>query len=284
MALMIENEKYYIDEDFMIRKSSYCESFEEPLHTHDFLEIIYVYKGESEQVIDDRKYHVSTGDALFVNYGSTHKFTAKRGFKYANIIIKPEYIHKSLCGVENAFALLTISDFCEFSEIVNKEKCHMRFQEEEQNTLESLLNLLQTESAVRNAGGEVIVRSCVDIILTLVFRKMSLNLYDRMYLDDDLLEYIRTNCSEMLTLKRTAAMCFYNPSYFSRAFKEFTGKTFSSYLTDCRIERACDLLQNTDSKIETIIEKCGFSDRTRFFKVFTKKTGVSPLQFRKSKK
>lgn len=284
MALVIENEKYYIDETFMIRKCHHYESKAEPPHTHDFLEIIYVYRGESDQVIDNRKFHVSKGDVLFVNYGSSHEFWAKRGFDYVNIIIKPEYVHKSLSGMENAFALLTLSDFREFSQVVNKAKCYMRFLEEEQNTMESLLALIQAESIAKNAGSEMIVRSCVDIVLTLVFRKMSLDLYDRMHLDNDLLEYIRENCNEMITLKKIAARCFYNPAYFSRAFKDFAGETFGSYLTNCRIERACDLLQNTDSKIETIIEKCGFSDRTRFFKVFAEKTGVSPLQYRKSKK
>lgn len=284
MALTIENKKYYIDEKFVIRRDRYLETQTEPLHTHDFLEIIYVYRGESDQIIDKRKYHVSKGDALFVNYGSTHGFSAKRGFEYANIIIKPEYVNKSLSGVENAFALLTLSSFSEFSQIVNTAKCHMTFLEEEQNTLERLLDLVQSESNRRSAGSEMILRSSVDIILTMVFRKMSLSLCDRMYLDNDLLEYIRSNCNEMITLKKMAAMCYYNPSYFSRAFKQYTGENFGSYITGCRIERACDLLANSDLKIEIIMEKCGFSNRTRFFKLFSERMGASPLQYRKSKK
>jgi len=284
MTLKIQSEKYYTDEPFLIRRNLCGNTMVEPKHTHDFLEIIYVYNGECEQFTDNRKYLVSKGDLLFVNYGSTHSFAAKRGFEYVNIIIKPEYVHRSLSGTENAFALLSLADYYEFAEIVNTSRCFMSFSEEEQKTLERLIELMEKERSNKSPGSEVILHSAINIVLTLVFRKMALPICERMYLNAELLEYIRNNCNEALSMKKIAARCFYNPSYFSRAFKQYTGETFVSYVTNCRIAMACELLMHSESKIDVIMEKCGFTDRTRFFRVFTEKMGVSPLQYRKSKK
>ena len=50
-------------------------SMVETIHRHDFIEIIYILSGESEQVIDGVSYSVKRGDVLFINYGSTHSFT-----------------------------------------------------------------------------------------------------------------------------------------------------------------------------------------------------------------
>ncbi|MBQ4526725.1 MAG: helix-turn-helix domain-containing protein [Clostridia bacterium] len=284
MAITLFNEKYYVDEDFVIKRNKITTLKEENSHTHDFVELIYVYKGRSTHIADNKKYTMNKGDLLFVNYSSTHSFVSEAGVEYVNIIIKPDYISESLSGIENAFALLTLSNFIEFSKIVNTAKCHMHFNDDEQITVEKLIELMEKEKDHSDAGSEVILRSTLDVFLTLVFRKMSLPLNEKMYLNSELLEYIKNNCGEMLTLKKISSMCYYNSSYFSRAFKNFCGRSFVAYLTWCRMERACDLLINTELKVELIMEKCGFTNRTAFFKKFYNYTGLSPLQYRKCKK
>jgi len=81
-----------------------------------------------------------------------------------------------------------------------------------------------------------------------------------------------------------ARKCCYNPSYFSRMFKAYTGKTFTTYLRDVRIERALYLTENTNMKISDIYSEVGYSDKTKFFSHFKSVVGISPLKYRKSKK
>ena len=76
-------------------------------------------------------------------------------------------------------------------------------------------------------------------------------------------------CVGVSTLEALAEKCFYNPSYFSRAFKAYAGVTFSEYLTECRIERAKELLSATELSIETVIGESGYSNRTKFFADFS---------------
>ena len=284
MAITLKNERYYADEPFIIKRGRTTYFDEEPLHTHDFIEFMYIYKGKSDHIKDGVKFSMSKGDLLFINYESTHGYTSDGIFEYVNVIIKPDYVSKSLTGVENAFALLTLANFKDFSETLNRAKSHIHFPEDERAQFETLIELMEKEKENQHSGSEVISRSALDIFLTLIFRKMSLTLNDRMYLNAELLEYIKNNCGEDLTLNKVAAMCFYNSSYFSRAFKNFSGLGFTEYLTKCRIERACELLVTTDLKADTIMAKCGFSNRTRFFNKFYEQTGLSPHKYRKCKK
>ena len=63
-----------------------------------------------------------------------------------------------------------------------------------------------------------------------------------------------------------------------------TGKTPISYITDCRMNKSKELLVETDKSIDTIILECGISNRTAFFKNFSKRFGTTPLQYRKNQK
>ena len=73
-------------------------------------------------------------------------------------------------------------------------------------------------------------------------------------------------------------------SYFSSIFKKETGQPFVTYLTDYRMDRAEELVLNTDEKSYKIAEKVGYQDANYFSYVFKKKFGVSPSKYRASGK
>ena len=100
---------------------------------------------------------------------------------------------------------------------------------------------------------------------------------------DDILNQINNHLSERLTLNSVAALCSYNTSYFSRVFKDYTGMTFTAYLRNARIEKAAELLLETDMRVTDIIYDVGYSDKTKFFAHFKALKGETPLNFRKRK-
>lgn len=71
-----------------------------------------------------------------------------------------------------------------------------------------------------------------------------------------------------------------NSSYLSRLFKKETDKNFVDYLTDIRIEKAIYLLETTKLKNSDIAAAVGFEDERYFGKVFKKKQGITPKQWR----
>lgn len=71
--------------------------------------------------------------------------------------------------------------------------------------------------------------------------------------------------------------------YLTQFLKEQTGKTFVKYVEDLRIEKAKEMLLMTNESNEKIAESVGFGAVNSFYRVFNRKMGISPGQFRKNK-
>lgn len=96
-----------------------------------------------------------------------------------------------------------------------------------------------------------------------------------------LLAYIDRHYSEPLSLTDLSAHFHFNPSYLSSYFSQHLNKGFSDYLTDIRINKAKELLNNDDLSIADVGSMVGYQDHSYFCKVFKKKTKQSPSRFRK---
>lgn len=103
---------------------------------------------------------------------------------------------------------------------------------------------------------------------------------------DDLInqikKYLADNYASDWDLSELSALFYINSSYLSHTFKKKTGKTLSTYIEDLRIQNACALLSTTDISISEVAVAVGYSDPNYFAKRFRKKTGVSPIAYRKS--
>lgn len=95
-------------------------------------------------------------------------------------------------------------------------------------------------------------------------------------------EYVRHNYEdEDLSLDRVCEVLGVSNSYFSSVFKKETGNSFIRYLTDYRMERASQLLIETNEKSYIIARKVGYADPNYFSYVFKRKFGVSPSKYRR---
>ena len=93
--------------------------------------------------------------------------------------------------------------------------------------------------------------------------------------------YIKDNYMENLTVKDLAAIACVTPGYFSRIFKEETGKTCKSYLTDIRLNSAMDLLLGSDLRLYEISEQIGYNNVRNFEEAFRRKYGCFPGDYKK---
>ncbi|MBD8387778.1 helix-turn-helix domain-containing protein [Dysgonomonas sp. BGC7] len=78
-----------------------------------------------------------------------------------------------------------------------------------------------------------------------------------------------------------------NRKYLSKAINSATGKNFNTYINEYRVKEAIRLLSdpaNTLSSVDDIGIQVGFSNRTSFYESFRKMTGISPSQFKKTRK
>lgn len=282
MPIIYSDNKYSIDEDFNIIENKNMKNVEK--HTHDFVEFVYIMGGKCTHIVDSVAYPACAGDVIFINYGSEHIIKTKDSVDYVDIMIKPAYISESLVNSENAFSLLNLAGFNEFANIINVENRLVHFSGEERKKIDMIIKLALEENNGVIPGASVVLKSIINALLIMIFRKMSLPMYSRLSVDNHLLSYIKNNCSGNISTGRIAQRCGYSEAYFCRLFKEFTGNNFSSYIADCRIDKAKELLRKTDMLVEDIIYDCGFTNRTRFFKVFVQKVGTTPNKYRKMSK
>lgn len=257
----------------------------EPEHLHEFIEMVYIFGGSGIHRIDGVDYKVSRGDLLFINYRQVHSFRTDSEMRMCNILLDPEWISEKLIDSENAFELLTLSSFSHFQRAVDPQVALVRFSGAERSLMEGLLRSSAGELSARQIGYEILLRAQVTILLTMVFRKMSrssVGEYER--LNPDFLAYIRENCTEKLTLEELAKKCFYNSSYFSRLFKERYGVTVTEYINQSRLEKAMELLEQTDLPVEQIALRAGFGRKASFYGSFKARTGLTPQDYRNVKK
>lgn len=97
-------------------------------------------------------------------------------------------------------------------------------------------------------------------------------------------QFISEHLQDNITVNDVASHAMINPQYFSFYFKKNTGETFSTYLQRVRMEKACELLRNTDIKIATIAEMVSYKTSTSFFKYFFEQYHMTPAEYRKQNK
>ena len=93
-------------------------------------------------------------------------------------------------------------------------------------------------------------------------------------------QYILTSYHENITLTALAAAYHMDASYLSRMFSQTYGETIIACLTRARMEQAIRLMEDEEKKLETISFLVGYDDYNYFSRVFRKKVGVSPREYR----
>ncbi|MDA3958191.1 AraC family transcriptional regulator [Oceanispirochaeta sp.] len=97
----------------------------------------------------------------------------------------------------------------------------------------------------------------------------------------DTVQYIHDHYDQSLSLNELAHRCAYNPSYFSRVFKEQTGIALFEYINRLRIEGACRLLKNSEMSILDIAFAVGYNNVSFFNRYFKKLHSMSPGEYRR---
>ena len=94
------------------------------------------------------------------------------------------------------------------------------------------------------------------------------------------LTFINNHYDENINLERVAKIAYMNPSYFSVYFKKITGMHFKEYLTQCRLNKAVEILHQQELKTYELAKMIGFTDPRYFSELFRKKYGQSPSRYR----
>lgn len=107
--------------------------------------------------------------------------------------------------------------------------------------------------------------------------------YAKVTVEDDSRRILKVkNYMDELRLPELANMAGMSPSAFSRFFKLHTGRNISEYIIDLRLGYAARMLVDTAKTISEIGFDCGFNNLSNFNRIFKKKKGCSPSEFREN--
>lgn len=253
-------------------------------HMHEFLEIVYIYNGSGEHCIDGQVFHVSQGDALFINLGQTHTLLSGK-MQYINCLLKPEFIRRGLHHSGDWTALFSLSLFDSYDQDFDHKRCVIRFDGEERLEVQSIFTFMEREQEHAAPNYRAILSNYMQVVLTKMLRvlKKEWGSTESQKLNLEIMDYVNKNCYGALSLTKLAEKYFYNPAYLSAKFKEISGKNLSVYIREQRMKEAQRLLAETNVPVETIYPAVGYTEKGHFYSTFKKYTGMTPLQFRKWK-
>lgn len=252
-----------------------------PNHSHNYVEILYMYSGSTTHIIDDKiELNVKTGDLLFIGKGCWHKvLPAGIDDIGINFIVLPEFFQTAFRMIEGKSIL---SDFV----IDNLTgKCvtmpYLYFHVADVLPIQNLL-----ENMVWSFHNGISDRHINEITMGLLFlqllketgraeggeSKHPLALKILTYLDEN---YDHASLSEFAEQE-------HQPLYqISRAVKAEFGVPFQTLLQEKRFQAALSYLTSTQLPISDIASAVGYENTSYFFRKFREKYGESPGDYRR---
>lgn len=255
-----------------------------PIHWHNEMEIIVIKKGQGIIFVDLIPMDVSCGDIIFVLPGQLHSIHQKEAVKmeYENIIFKMELLmtqSHDLCSSQfftpmlrgdMAFPTLLTQKAAYYSDVAS---CIAKIDE-------------MCAKEKRPWGYQLSVKAYLLQMFFLIFtnnQHQQTKPRNQKNLDKikTILTYIQTYYATPISIEEIANECFYSKSHFMKFFKESMGVSFVQYLNDYRLNIAAKMLKETSGSILEIAGSTGFDNLSYFNRMFKRKYGVSPSQYRK---
>ena len=254
-----------------------------PVHTHDFIEFVFVLEGQTIQNIDGNRYELGRGGMVFINANQRHSFEVLENCVYVNILLNPKFVSKEFVDSTNAqeiFSFILMSEWDENSDDIFP----LFFDEELFDEANRIIEIMLKEFNEKKHGYCTILNGYFRILLGIVFRAMDSSGVTTLAMSEiipEILDFINTNIASNVTLSMLASKYFYNPSYFSRYFKYNCGITLSQYIQQKRVEKAYHMILETKLPIEKIAFSVGYNSEKQFYRAFKKHYGDSPSSVRR---
>lgn len=122
------------------------------------------------------------------------------------------------------------------------------------------------------------VRATLDNLIEVIRRNEH---YPQSFLLQRALNHMHEHLDQPIRRDDVARVAGISPGHFSKLITERLGKSFSDLLVQMRVERAKELILQTDLNFTTVALECGFCDQSHLNKHFRKSTGLAPGEYRR---
>jgi AraC family transcriptional regulator of arabinose operon len=238
-------------------------------HFHEGFELLYIVEGESHINIGSKVFVAKAGDLIIFHPGVVHEEEIQPG-SYRIFCLR----------FSTAKIKLPFPDEGE-----HKPVLRLPWPERFHNLLEQIV----LEKQGLDGWSERMVGLCLTQFVILLWRALSQYQQHIAGEGDDkklrighIIDLIYAGIDTDVPLKDLASMAFMSESHFSRTFKGVTGLAPKRYMIGARIEKGRELLATTDKSVTEIGYIIGFESPAYFNRLFKKKVGCTPLEYRKN--
>lgn len=291
-SIYTNNKEFVVDSNLMLGKGKlmnirpHTRFLPFPKHKHNYIEIIYMCCGQTTHIIDDdNKIILKQGDLLFLNQNSYHEIMpASKDDIAINFIVLPEFFDVAfrMMEQENVLRDFLIGSLKQTSSETN----YMLFKLADVLPVQNLIENMVWSLLHKQAGSTQINQTTMGLLLLELLRNTEKieqnghNQYERKIVLT-ILRYIEENYrnANLSHLSEELNQPIY---YLSKLVKASTGQTYKELLQLKRLNQAAFLLTTTQLPITDIITAVGYDNTSYFHRVFKKRYGITPKEYRHS--
>lgn len=278
-----QHQKTMLSADFPLNVF-FTDATEFPPHWHEVVEVVYVLDGSLRVGVNSEIYTMNPKDILLITGGDVHYFVPEP--KRVNRLI----LHFDVAFFESAFPSAKKSRFSRVI-LTAKDDVTQDSGQSVHKLLEEQILAIIEENHTQHDAYRIAMRARLFDILVILARLVPMQAYspqernrhlNRLGRLENVFKYVDENYSSSITLQDIASVANFSEYYFTRFFKEATGMTFGRYINNYRVEKAAQLLKDTDDTITEVVFKSGFGSIKTFNRVFRQTKGCSPSAYKKT--
>lgn len=257
-----------------------------PKHVHDYVEIIYMFRGTTTHIINDTTtITLKTGDLLFLNqYVTQEVLPASYEDLAISFVILPEFFRSSFLlsnddEILRSFILSVLErDYGTSGYLYFETSNILPIQNLMENLIWSISSLDFNSRTINQATMGLLflhLLNHIDEINIREPRRYEQHLVFKAY------RYVEENYLTA-SLEEFAASVNQPSYYISKIIKKHSSYTFKEYVQRKRLTQAIYYLLSTTTPIEEIISEVGYDNSSYFHRLFKKTYGMTPKQYRES--
>lgn len=261
----------------------YTDSVHSPLHWHYYSEILYIISGSVKIICNNGETVLHEGDTCYFYPLQLHEV---REDENCTESVKYAVVKFNIHTINIPKSFLPKMYDCFVRRTAEEDFCIVLRSAETDERIAGCVENIVLEYENKNAMYMLAVQSGIHMLLIMLARKMcNKKAPNEKHTEQNLsfyhiLEYIDTHSGERLEVQELAEMCHMSYSNFARLFRENYGRSCKEYIRYIRLNKAQDLLLNSDYELDFIAQEIGFFDCSHFIKTYKKWRGITPKQER----
>lgn len=280
---MVIDGKKLLDHGKLIQIRKHTRFVHFPRHTHNYVEVIYMCKGQTTHRINEEEVILTEGELLFLNQNSTQEvFPAGREDIAVNFIILPEFFDQALIMIGEEQNL--IKDFvidCLRGE--EKQVSYLHFRVEEVLPIQNLVENLLWTIMNRQLNKRKIHQNTMGLLLLNLMNHTDKVIVGNQRGEQEITLTIFRYIEEHYKsgqLSELAKDLHYDVHALSRMIKKMTNYTYTELVQKKRLDQAAYLLQHTKLAVSDIGLAVGYDNLSYFHRIFKERYEMSPKKYR----